>query len=226
MFGYGHPAARCWVVGLEEHCKLADLEQRIAYRLKNPSCFMDLEAFHIASHGNMPAIHKVPVWTNVHKIYQGVYERDTLLGRLDPAVSDVLLSEIRPLPRPQTTNLPEIYHDWFEGKNDYPGAVMGEMSKRLVEMADKFEPEVVILHGKTQHDRWLGTSPTMEMGWTSEAVVGQPRHTVLWRLRHNTLWVRTNNLVNNGWVYFGPEQIAQLARLIRRERVSRLLAAG
>lgn len=224
MFGYGHPAARCWVVGLEEHCDLADLEKRVACRTKNLSCFMDLEAFHLELLGKMPAIQDVNVWKNAHKIYQAVYDCDTLLGRLNPDVSDILLSEILPLPRPQFKKWPELYRNWVDEKT-YRDVVSGEMGARLVEMVDKFAPEVVILHGKTQHNRWIKKNLTMKVGWTSEAVVGQPRHSVSWRLRNNTLWVRTNNLVNNGWVRFEPEQIQQLAGLIRRERVSRPVAA-
>ncbi|OYO29091.1 hypothetical protein [Janthinobacterium sp. PC23-8] len=226
MFGYGHPAARCWVVGLEEHCTLADLEKRIAWRVAHPKCFIDLEDFHIDLLDKLPAMQEVPVWTNAHKIYQAVYGCNTLLGRLDIDVSDLLLSEILPLPKPQLESWPKLYHDLFKNNLAYRRAVRSEMSDRLVEMVDKFKPEVVILHGKTQHDWWLGKSPTLAVGWTSEAVVKQPRHSLSWRLRNNTLWVRTNNLVNNGWVRFGPEQIEQLAGLIRRERVSRPVCAG
>ncbi|WUR12358.1 hypothetical protein E7V67_022050 [[Empedobacter] haloabium] len=44
------------------------------------------------------------------------------------------------------------------------------------------------------------------------------RHTVLWQCINGTLWVRTNNLVNNAYVRFGTAQIEQIVRIIRDAR--------
>jgi hypothetical protein len=38
---------------------------------------------------------------------------------------------------------------------------------------------------------------------------------VSWQCRDGTLWVLTNNLVNTGFVRFGPAQIEQVVHLIR-----------
>nr|WP_217346315.1 hypothetical protein [Noviherbaspirillum sp. L7-7A]MBV0880722.1 hypothetical protein [Noviherbaspirillum sp. L7-7A] len=218
LFGYGHAGARFWVVGLEEHCdNAADIQQRIEVRTANPQTFLDIEAFHIAVQGAMPAIERVSVWRIAREIYRGVYDADTEIGRLDPQISDLLLSEILPLPRSQTNQWPAVYHQWFATSNEYVVDALLHTVPRLINMVKEHSPEVVILHGKTQHDGWIEADPELKSGWKSEPVVDQPKHTVLWRFLNNTLLVRTNNLVNTGFVRFGPAQINQLVELIHRE---------
>ena len=217
LFGYGHPQARMWVVGLEEHCgDAADIAQRIALRTANPQAFLDVEEFHLQLPGGMPAIEDVSVWRIARDIYRGVFDADTEVGGVDPERSDLLLSEIMPLPRPQINQWPEAYHAWFPTPRAYFNHARPIMVKRLIAMVREHRPRVVLLHGKTQHNRWIHhrTSPLRD-GWASVPVADQPNRTVSWQCRDGTLWVLTNNLVNTGFVRFGPAQIEQVVHLIR-----------
>ncbi|KQQ96490.1 hypothetical protein [Massilia sp. Leaf139] len=225
LFGYGHPGARFWVVGLEEHCgDAADIQGRIDLRTADPQRFLDVEAFHVELQGAMPAVERVSVWRIAREIYRGVYGADTEIGRLDPQRSDMLLSEILPLPRPQHNQWPEAYRGWFQDKDAYIEHARPIMVRRLIDMVDEHKPEVVILHGKTQHDTWIKNDPLIRVGWASEVVAGHRKQTLQWRCRNGTLWLRTNNLVTNGFVNFGATQIEQAVALIRRERVARPVA--
>jgi hypothetical protein len=217
MFGYGHPQARLWVVGLEEHCEDdSDIEERIRQRSADRRAFLDVVEFHLALGKKMPE--GVAVWDHARKIYAGVYGTDTEPGRLDPTRSDLLLGEILPLPRSQHSKWPAVYQDALQmGLNEYVTPVRSDMVRRLVQMVAKHRPEIVLLHGKTQHNRWLQRRDSpLKTDWHKEVVVGSARHSVLWQCVNGTLWVRTNNLVNNGWVDFGPDQIAQVVDIIRR----------
>lgn len=215
FFAYGHAKSRFWAIGLEEHCEgETDIKRRIELRTAKPEQFLDVERFHLDLQKKMPA--HVPVWSNARQIYRGVYGEDTEPGRLDPAKSDLLLGEILPLPRPQHHLWPENYKQWFDTPRDYIRKVRPQMVRRLLDMVAKHEPEIVLLHGKSQHNQWIQRPDSpLRTGWHSELVADSTRHTVLWQCVNGTLWVRTNNLVNNAYVRFGAAQIEQIVRIIR-----------
>lgn len=173
----------------------------------------------------MRSIERVPVWRNAREIYRGVYRVDTEIGRLGPRVSDLLLSEILPLPRPRHNAWPAAYHSLGRDPKEYQKKALPAMVDRLVHMVGECRPEVVLLHGKAQHNRWIKGHSFNDLDWASEPVTDIPRQAVLWTQRHGTLWIRSNNLVNNGFVRTGPAQIAQLVSLIDKHRVPREQAA-
>lgn len=224
MFAYGQQNARMWVVGLEEHCgDDADLAKRIAIRAAQPDELFDLEAFHIELMERMPAINAVPVWRNTIAIYHGVYSQPTQLGRLNPETSDVLLAEILPFPRPQNNQWPQVYHADFPTLKEYLAFALPLMSDRLMQKIAKAErrPEVVILHGKGSHNQWLRKHPVMSGGWAQFRYGDRANETLKWRLYEGTLWLLTNNLVNNGHIRFAPADLTAIAELIRQHRVPR-----
>lgn len=164
----------------------------------------------------MPSVESVSVWRIAREIYRGVFDGDTEVGRVDPNQSDLLLSEIMPLPRPQTNHWPQAYHDWFPSPKAYFAYARPAMVKRLLAMVNQHKPKVVLLHEKTQHNRWIHRRDSpLKSGWIDVPVVGQPNRTVSWQCQDGTLWILTNNLVNTGFVRFGPEQIVQVVNLIR-----------
>jgi hypothetical protein len=223
MFAYGQPNAKMWLIGLEEHCGDAnDLQERIDIRTTQPVEYFDLEAFHLQLTQGMPALNQVPVWTNAHAIYQGVYNQPTEVGRLNPNVSDLLLAEILPFPRPQHELWPMAYQDEFPTPAQYVAFALPQMSARLLQKVAMHQPEVLILHGKSAHDRWLRRHPVMGGGWASFVYGDRANETLKWRLHDGTLWLRTNNLVNNGHIRFQPAQISAVVELIREHRVPRL----
>src|SRR5438046_1263506 len=112
MFAYGQPAARLWSVGLEEHCAENDLQKRIELR-REAGEFISLDDFHMALFGRLPG--DVSVLDVTLQIYEHLFGRTTKIGGLHAAESDILVTEILPLPRPQHNDWPEIYRGWWPG---------------------------------------------------------------------------------------------------------------
>ena len=217
LFGYGNAKARFWVVGLEEHCgDDDDIAARIALRTANPQKFLDREEFHRQLE-NLEPLEKVAVWRIAREIYRSAFDADTEVGRVDTQCSDLLLSEIMPLPRRQTNQWPTAYLDWFPNAKTYIKHARPIMVKRLIAMVKEHRPKVVLLHGKTQHNRWvhLRSSPLKDK-WKNLVVINQTNRKLSWQYNDGTLWILTNNLVNNGFVNFGHEQIEQIADVIRK----------
>ena len=219
MFAYGQPNARMWLVGLEEHCgDAADLMERITIRQTQPLEYFDVVAFHQQQTQGMPEIDRVPVWKVASAIYQGVYGEPTELGRLDPAASDLLLAEILPFPRPQNNQWPAPYHAAFPSPQEYLAFALPLMSTRLMEKVAEHQPEVVILHGKSSHDRWLREHAVMNGGWAQIRYGERANESLKWRRHEGTVWLRTNNLVNNGHIRWREPQITAVVGLIRQLR--------
>lgn len=212
MFAYGQPAARLWSVGLEEHCDLDDLPKRIKLR-ENRGEYICLHEFHKALLGRVPT--DVNVWNLTLKIYRSLFSRDTKFGGLDLEESDILFTEILPLPKPQHNDWPDIYKEWWpDGPDKYIEYALPRMSARLVDKVRTHRPTVVLLHGKTQHNNWVTT-----LGGRHEwkVVPLAKRNTASLLRRTETLWVLTNNLVNNGFVSWNDQSIAELVKAIKTE---------
>jgi hypothetical protein len=213
MFSYGQPAARLWSVGLEEHCADSDLAKRIAIR-ETLGEYVCIEEFHRALFGAVPV--DVSVWRLTQQIYEGIFGKSTKLATLVPEESDILLAEILPLPLPQHDDWPEIYGKWWPGgARSYRAATLPRMADRLVAQVGQHRPSVVVLHGKTEHRAWIYRVLAPRSGWNKE-VLGSGRYDSAELLnREGTLWVLTNNLVNNGWVTWGDQEIAHLVAVIK-----------
>ena len=222
MFGYGQLTARMWLVGLEEHCgDETDINERIGIRTAQPELMYDVEDFHQQLAQGMPAIEHVSVWSIGLQLYERTYGQPTFIGRLAPHQSALLLAEILPLPRPQHHHWPAVYQQAFATAEEYVQAALPQMSQRLCELAAAHRPEAVVLHGKGKHDRWIKGHPVMGNGWTLFRYGESANETLKWKLQDEVLWLRTNNLVNNGHITWGQAQIDAVAALIQQHRIAR-----
>jgi hypothetical protein len=222
MFSYGQPAAHLWSVGLEEHCGDADLPKRIELREKGGE-HIGRDEFHEALLRRVPS--GITAWDVTHRIYELLFGRKTKVGGLDPTESDILLTEILPLPRPQHDTWPAVYQKWWPGgPAAYTADVLPRMSQRLMEKVRIHSPSVVLLHGKTEHRKWISALGPPS-NWTKTRIGERTNETAQLMRREGTVWVLTNNFVNNGRVTWDDRQIARLVEAIRsamlREAVER-----
>lgn len=217
LFGYGHPAARVWVVGMEEHCgDDEEVQLRIDARLADQRAFLDRVQFHEEIEVDPGEVH---VWSNARKIYLGLFGIDTDLGREDPNISDVLLAELLPLPRSQHSDRhwPTPYREYFADVPSYKAAAIPAMSARLFAMVREHTPALVILHGKAGHRSWIRCHPVLRGGWIEECLDRTPKgRRVLVRLRRDgpTTWVLCDNLTNNGYINWTADRIDSLVTKI------------
>lgn len=226
LFGYGHPQARFWAIGLEEHCGGdADIHTRLETRQEPrfQQAFIDRVDFHTAIE-IQPQIEDVSVWRLAVALYQALYGQVTDPGRADPATSDLVLAEILPLPRPSHNVWPAPYLNFFANDVTYRAATLPAMSRRVVDFVQVHKPQVVVLHGKVSHNRWVRDNPfTAAIPWRR---IGLYQPSVLgdrpFRLPsahiasvNGTVWVRTDNLVENGRVSWPAWKLAILSAHIK-----------
>lgn len=234
-FGYGDPASKMWVVGLEEHCDAADLPARLRLRSASSGSTRILP-FHAALlgspevQGNRRAkqhltrvVEKwseaVPTWRIANAIYRGVFgvsasEPDEFL----------FFTELLPLPRPNHSAWPPIYEEMPGAPScaEYKApAFIKDCARRLEAQVSKHRPQVVLLHGKTAHKVWTSDS----LGTPDKLITLKsqpPSTTQVWQ-RAPTTWVLVNNLVNNGHIHWTEDEMEALASalrdLIRRQEV-------
>jgi hypothetical protein len=211
MFAYGQPHAQLWCVGLEEHCDDEDLPRRIELR-RHLGEYISLRDFHLALYGRVPT--NVRVWDLTLRLYERIFSRTTLVGEISPANSDILLTEILPLPRPTHDKWPAVYHHWWpDGPKTYVAYARPRMARRLIDRVATYKPAVVLLHGKTQHRQWIHSLGGVE--WTAVSLGRRRNETGAVAFRKGTVWALTNNLVGNGFVSWNAEQIDALSTQLR-----------
>jgi hypothetical protein len=212
MFAYGQPKARLWSIGLEEYCSEDELPKRIEIRSRSGE-YVSLTSFHLELFEYVPQ--SVSVWDLTLQIYQQLFGCSTELGGLDPASSDILLAEILPLPRPQHDRWPEIYQQWWPaGLDAYVAHALPRMARRLLDRVRAYRPEVVLLHGKTEHRKWIRALGLAK--WDTISLGGGRNDTAHLLKNDGSVWAITNNLVNNGYVTWDDQKITALTDAIRR----------
>ena len=173
--GYGNPAGRFWFVGMEEHGAKteADIELELEWR----SAFRPIEDL-IAVHEQWDREFRarasdrrpfdprrlIPTWGTMSKLVlrlSGCSEWEDLetvrdyqskrLGRLD---GETFLTELLPLPAPNSRDWPELYHGFFPDRDAYVGAVVSERIRRLRALLDQHQPEYVFCYGKVNWKRY------------------------------------------------------------------------
>lgn len=189
-FGYGRWQAKYWFVGLEERLDPSDKGDRSkrakAFRKLNRDGLCDLFEFHkeIGEDEWFGGIKLQPTWGRLIWLlmkylphgdpgYSSLLRYQNLhWGRSD---GDTLVTELSGLPADSAAEGRKLDHERFKNCQRELKKIKEDRIKELSDRVVKYQPELVIMYGKTQKQHWpIIAGIPLELDVPARAMGGKP----------------------------------------------------